>query len=230
MSLQVRYTCGEGTKDLIVSIKVRRAQVWVRQEWVQVALLRRWRKTLLSLTLQEPATCKYIMVVRTPRLCKHAKFGVAEVPVGHILCRPVGASQIDPKDEVNLGRKSRCLFLLQGMCAEAVGMCMQAQPKLMLDEADEAAVSGSTASAEDSETVEMEADPGDAAGPQELEHHEPMASDSDSSQPETVNPELVREAGGQSRHDAADSQPVVQHPAALEEQTEADRTSEHDEL
>ncbi len=39
--------------------------------------------------LREPATCRYVLHLATPRLCAHPAFRVAELPVRAILCSPV---------------------------------------------------------------------------------------------------------------------------------------------
>ncbi len=39
--------------------------------------------------LREPATCRYVLHLATPRLCAHPAFRVAEPPVRAILCSPV---------------------------------------------------------------------------------------------------------------------------------------------
>lgn len=87
--LQVRYSCGEGSKDLIVSIKVF-AIIVVRSQllWMlvhtHIALLA--LRDSSNIDLQEPSTCHYVMSVRTPRVCPHPEFTIEQLPVSHILC------------------------------------------------------------------------------------------------------------------------------------------------
>lgn len=49
--------------------------------------------------LREPATCRYVLHLSTPRLCGHAAFRVAEPPVRAILCSPLDAGAHGPVAE-----------------------------------------------------------------------------------------------------------------------------------
>ncbi len=71
--------------------------------------------------LREPATCRYVLHLATPRLCAHPAFRVAEPPVRAILCSPVdGGGRADGAEagaEEGAGPG--------GAAAEASGMPMQ---------------------------------------------------------------------------------------------------------